>query len=155
MIRFLSGLGIPLPDPLYASAKVALNTELRRAVSGETLDASVINGLLEECRGIGIPVDSAGLEFALQKRVEAMADDFRKKPDDIDLLRRFEEAVVIANALPIKVLLWGAQNIYDEVLKTAFPGFLAESRNGDEQAALWVGRFRSVGKRLSFLVPVD
>jgi alpha-amylase/alpha-mannosidase (GH57 family) len=153
MMRFLSGLGIPLPDPLYASAKVALNTELRRAVSGESLDASAINGLLEESRGIGIPVDSAGLEFALQKRVEAIADDFRKKPDDIDLLRRFEEAVGTANALPIEVLLWGAQNIYDEVLKTAYPGFLAKSLNGDEPAALWVGRFRSVGKRLSILVP--
>ncbi|MGZ8441346.1 MAG: DUF3536 domain-containing protein, partial [Candidatus Deferrimicrobiaceae bacterium] len=142
MMRFLSGLGIPLPDPLYASAKVALNTELRRAVS-------------EESRVIGIPVDSAGLGFALQKRVEAIADDFREKPDDLDLLRRFEEAVGTANALPIKVLLWGAQNIYDEVLGTTYPGFLAKSRNGDEQAALWVGRFRSVGKQLSFLVPED
>jgi len=153
MMRFLSGLGIPLPDPLFASARVALNTELRRAVSGESLDASVINGLLEESRGIGIPIDSAGLEFALQRRVEAIADDFREKPEDPDLLRRFEEAAGIANALPIKVLLWGAQNIYDEVLKTAYPGFLAKSLDGDEPAALWVGRFRSVGKKLSFLVP--
>ena len=61
----------------------------------------------------------------------------------------------IANALPIKVLLWGAQNVYDLLLKTAYPGFLAKSRNGDEQAALGVGRFRSVGKQLSFLVPED
>jgi hypothetical protein len=155
MMRFLSGMDIPLPEPLYASAKVALNADLRRAVSAENLDASVINGLLEESRDIGIPVDSAGLGFALQKRVEAIADDFREKPDDLDLLRRFEEAVGIANALPIKVLLWGAQNSYDELLKTAYPGFLAKSRNGDEQAALWVGRFRSVGKQLSFLVPED
>jgi maltooligosyltrehalose trehalohydrolase len=32
--------GIPLPDPLFASARVALNTELRRAVSRESLDAA-------------------------------------------------------------------------------------------------------------------
>ena len=53
------------------------------------------------------------------------------------------------------MLLWGAQNIYDELLKAAYPGFLAKSRNGDEQAVHWVGRFRSVGKQLSFLVPED
>jgi Domain of unknown function (DUF3536) len=155
MMRFLSGMDIPLPEPLHASAKVALNAELHRAVSAENLDASGIRGLLEEGAGIGIPVDSAGLGFALQKRVEAIADDFREKPDDLDLLRRFEEAVGIANALPIKVLLWGAQNSYDELLKTTYPGFLAKSRKGEEQAALWIGRFRSVGKQLSFLVPED
>jgi hypothetical protein len=154
MMRFLSGIGMPLPDPLFVSAKVALNTELRRAVSGESLDASVINGLLEEGRGTGIPVDSAGLRFALQKKVEAIANDFREKPDDLHLLRRFEEAVGIANALPIEeVLLWGAQNIFGELLKTAYPGFLAKSREGDEEAASWIGLFRSIGQKLSFLVP--
>ena len=44
MMRFLSGMGIPLPDPLYAAAKVAINTELRRAVSGESLDGPSSTG---------------------------------------------------------------------------------------------------------------
>jgi len=155
MMRFLSGMSIPLPDSLYASAKVALNAELRRAVSGEGLDASAIKGLLEESRGIGVPVDSAGLGFALRKRVEAIANDFRERPEDLELLRRFEEAVEMGNALPFEVPFWGAQNIYYDLLKTAWSGFLAKSRKGDEQAALWVERFRSVGGKLSFLVPED
>jgi hypothetical protein len=44
MIRFLSSMGMPLPDPLFASARVALNAELRDAVSAEIPDASVIRG---------------------------------------------------------------------------------------------------------------
>jgi hypothetical protein len=155
MMRFLSGMGIPLPDPLHASAKVALNAELRRAVSAETLEASAIRGLLEEGNTIGIPLESAGVGFALQKRIDAIANDFREKPDDLNLLRRFAEAVEMGHDLPFEVLFWGAQNIWYDLLKTATPGFLAKSREGDEQAGLWIGLFRAIGEKLSFLVPEE
>jgi len=155
MMRFLSGMGIPLPDPLHASAKVALNAELRRAVSAESLEAAVIRGLLEEGNTIGIPLESAGIGFALQKRIDAVANDFREKPHDLDLLRRFAEAVEMGHDLPFEVIFWGAQNIYYDLLKTAYPGFLAKSLEGDEQAAQWIGGFRSIGEKLSFLVPED
>ncbi len=155
MMRFLSGMGIPLPDPLYASASVALNAELRRAVSAESLEASVIRGLLEEGSGFGIPLDSAGIGFALQKKIDSISNDFREKHDDPDLLRRFDEAVEMVNDLPFEVLFWGAQNIYDDLLKTVYPDFLKKSREGDEQAARWIERFRSIGKKISFLVSED
>ena len=155
MMRFLSGMGIPLPDPLHASARVALNAELHRAVSAESMEASVIRGLLEEGAGFGITLDSAGIGFALQKKIDAVAEDFRGRPDDLDLLRRFEEAVEIGRDLPFEVLFWGAQNIYYDVLKTAWPGFLAMSREGDEWASRWVGLFRSIGEKLSFVVPEE
>jgi alpha-amylase/alpha-mannosidase (GH57 family) len=155
LMRFLAGMNIPLPDPLHAAAKVALNAQLHRAVSGENLDASVLRGLLEEGRGIGVPLDAAGLGFALQKRVEAIAEEFRAAPDDLALLRRFEETVEIGAALPFDVPLWGAQNIFDELLRTAYPGFVANSRKGNEQAALWVDAFRSVGEKLSIVVPEE
>ncbi|PJB31943.1 MAG: glycoside hydrolase [Deltaproteobacteria bacterium CG_4_9_14_3_um_filter_65_9] len=155
MMRFLSGMDIPLPDPLHASAKVTLNAGLRRAVSAETLDATAIRGLLEEGSTIGIQLVSAGLGFPLQKRIDAIANDFREKPDDLGLLHRFEEAVEMGHDLPFEVLFWGAQNIYFELLQTVYPGFLTKSREGDEQAALWIGLFRSIGKKLSFVVPED
>jgi alpha-amylase/alpha-mannosidase (GH57 family) len=155
MMRFLSGMGIPLPDPLHASAKVALNAELRRAVSAENLEAAVIRGLLEEGNAIGAPLESAGIGFALQKRIDAIANDFREKPDDLELLRRFAEAVEMGRDLPFEVLFWGAQNIWYDLLKTAYPGFLAKSREGDEPAALWIGLFRAIGGKLSFLVPEE
>jgi alpha-amylase/alpha-mannosidase (GH57 family) len=155
MMRFLSGMDFPLPEPLYASARVALNAELHRAVSAESLEASAIRGLLEEGNTIGIPLESADIGLALQKRIDAIANDFREKPDALDLLRRFEEAVEMGHDLPFEVLFWGAQNIYYELLKTVYPGFLAKSREGDEQAALWIGLFRSIGGKLSILVPEE
>jgi len=153
MMRFLSGMGIPLPDPLHASARIALNAELHRAVSAKNLEAAVIRGLLEEGGAIGVPLDSAGLGFALQRRIDAIANDLREKPDDLDLLRRLEEAVEMGHDLPFEVLFWGAQNIYYDLLNTVWPAFLAKSNDGDEQAALWIGLFRSIGQKLSFVVP--
>jgi alpha-amylase/alpha-mannosidase (GH57 family) len=155
MMRFLSGMGIPLPDPLYASAKVALNAELRRAVSAESLEASAIRGLLEEGAGFGIPLDSAGIGFVLQKKIDSIANDFREKPDDLDLLRRFGEAVEMGHDLPFEVIFWGAQNIYDDLLKSVYPAYLVQAREGDEKAADWIGLFRAIGGKLSFLVPED
>ncbi len=155
MMRFLSGMGIPLPESLHASALVALNAELRRAVSAENLEPSAIRGLLEEGSAIGIPLESVGIGFALQKRIDAIANDFREKPEDLDLLRRFAEAVEMSHDLPFEVLFWGAQNICYDLLKTVYPAFLAKSRGGDGQAALWVGLFRSIGNQLSLLVPEE
>ena len=37
----------------------------------------------------------------------------------------------------------------------AWPGFLAMSREGDEWASRWVGLFRSIGEKLSFVVPEE
>ena len=133
----------------------ALNADLRRAVSAESLEAAAIRGLMEEGSTIGIPLESAGVGFALQKRIDAIANDFREKPDDLGLLRRFAEAVEMGHDLPFEVLFWGAQNIYYDLLKTAYPGFLEKSREGDEQAALWIGLFRAIGEKLSFLVPEE
>ncbi|MBE0569121.1 MAG: DUF3536 domain-containing protein [Deltaproteobacteria bacterium] len=155
MMRFLASIGMPLPDPLKASATVALNAELRDAVSAGNPDASVIRGLLEEGGTIGIPLDAEGIGFALQKRIDAIAYDFREKPGDPDLLRRFEEAVDMGRDLPFDVLFRGAQNIHDDLRKTVYPDFLKKSREGDDPAALWVGRFRSVGEKLSFLPQED
>jgi len=36
--------------------------------------------------------------------------------------RRFEEAVEMGHDLPFEVLFWGAQNIYDDLLNTVYPG---------------------------------
>jgi len=155
MMRFLSSIGMPLPDPLYASAKVALNAELRRAVSADAPDASAIRGLLEEGSGFGIPLDSPGVGLALQRRIDTIANAFRENPEDLDLLHRFGEAVEMGHDLPFEVLFWGAQNIYDELLKAVYPGFLVRSREGDERAADWVERFRAIGANLSIAVPED
>ena len=155
MMRFLSGMGIPLPEPLHASAKVALNAELRRAVSAKSLEAAAIRGLLEEGNTIGIPLESAVVGFALQKRIDAIANDFREKPDDLDHLRNLAEAVEMGHDLPFKVIFWGAQNICYTLLKSAYPGYLAKSREGDGQAAQWIGLFRAICGKLSILVPED
>jgi hypothetical protein len=119
------------------------------------VEASTILGLLEEGSAIGVPLESAGIGFALQKRIDAVANNFRENPDDLDLLRRFAEAVEMCHDLPFKVLYWGAQNIFYDLLKAAYPGFLANSREGDEQAGLWIGLFRALGGKLSILVPED
>jgi alpha-amylase/alpha-mannosidase (GH57 family) len=153
MMRFLSDMAIPLPEPMHASARIALNAELRAAVSAESLDGSAIRGLMEEGSNIGIPLDSVGLGYALQKRIDAIAEEFRDRPDDLPLLLRLEAAVEMGRTLPFEVLFWGTQNVYDALRKSAYPGFLAKSRAGDRNAASWVDHFRALGEKLSFLPP--
>ncbi|HEX9191248.1 MAG TPA: DUF3536 domain-containing protein [Candidatus Deferrimicrobiaceae bacterium] len=155
MMRFLSDMAIPLPDPMQSSARIALNAELRAAVSAESLDGSAIRGLMEEGGSIGIPLDSVGLGYALQKRIDAIAEEFRGRPDDLPLLRRLEDAVEMGRTLPFEVLFWGTQNVYDALRKSVYPGFTARAREGDRDAEAWVGHFRALGEKLSFLLPED
>ena len=151
LLHFMSDCGIPIPREIKAAAEVALNGLLRQALAAGELDQTAIQGLLEEMRIAGIPLDQQGLEIVLRRNLEKGADRFFEDPTNLPGLTKFRENLVAAGSVPFPLVLWSVQNRCYEVLQKIYPQ-LRERAAHDKAAALWVAEFRELAGLLSLLV---
>lgn len=111
LMRFLNGLGVPVPPALVSVATIALNNQLRQVVESQEMDVQMIKGLLREAEMNHINVDTTTLEFAMRKRLEEQASNFAKNPGDLSEMKRLHTLLDVAVALPTPVILWEVQNL--------------------------------------------
>jgi hypothetical protein len=152
LMRFLTELGVPLPRPFLATAETILNRHLLEAFRAPELDLQLIRSLLEEARLLQVGLDGAGLEYALRKAIERLAERFRQHPLDLEYLQQLEAAVTLETELPFPVLLWKIQNICYEMLHSVYPQQLWQSKQGQGEALNWVEHFAALSQRLSVRV---
>ena len=150
LMRFLNGLGTPLPSAFGAAAEHVLNLDLKRALSG--LDTEEVCRLLEEASGLGVALDVDGLSYALEQALEERADGLRDRPEEPGLLRQMEEAVDLARTPRFRVNLWRAQNRCYGLLETVYPVMREEADGGEAAAGEWLERFRSLARKLGVRV---
>jgi alpha-amylase/alpha-mannosidase (GH57 family) len=120
LIRFLSGLEIPIPAALKSTAEIALNNQLRNALERPELDADSIHGLLREAAASKITLDATTLEYKFRKRIEREASAFAANPSDFDSALRLIKLLDLIPSLPFSVVLWEAQNLVYRPLLTAY-----------------------------------
>ena len=152
LMRFLRTLGTPLPRAFAAAAELVLNVDLRRAVAHPEADPEEVRKLLGETAALGVDLDVKGLSYALENALESLVERLQERPRDTELLRRVDTVVALARSAPFAVDLGQAQNRYYELLRTVFPEQSEKSRDGNAEAADWVGRFRKLGERLAVRV---
>ncbi len=155
LIRFLADLGYPVAKSFHIAAELALNAGLRHAFEADTLDIAEIKGILYEAEVEKVPLDGAGLGYALRKTIEKMMLRLREDPADLDLLAHLDAAVEVGNTLPFEVAFWKTQNIYWEMLQKVYPEYRFRAGHGDEEAKEWVRLFFSLGTRLSVRLPEE
>jgi hypothetical protein len=151
LLRFMSDCGIPIPRELKAAAEVALNGLLRQALAAPDLDQTAIQGLLEEMRIAGIPLDQGGLEIVLRRNLETGADRFFEDPIDLAGLTKFHVNLVAARSLPFALVLWSVQNRCYEVLQKIYPQ-VREKAAHEETDARWIAQFRELAGLLALRV---
>ena len=152
LMRFLKDLGTPLPKPFYTTAETMINRNLRQAFLAEELDLEDINNLLKEASGLQIPLDSAGLEYALRQGIENLVGRCQQEPWDPHCLMQLEAAVSLAKELPFEVNLWKVQNAFFEMHKEFYPGWRRRSKRGQPEAKICLRHFKSLGEKLSVRV---
>ncbi len=151
-MRFLSELGNPIPKSFHAAAEFVLNSELRKAVSGDTLDLERIKSLLDETQTWGVELDAEGLSYFLQQNLEQMTARLVDTPEDIDLLNELLAATEMLRTLPFHVDLWKVQNLYHEMLNSTYSEFQIRAERGDKAAQEWLNQFVPLAKQLSMRV---
>jgi alpha-amylase/alpha-mannosidase (GH57 family) len=135
LLRFMSDCGIPIPREIKAAADVALNGLLRQALAAGELDQTAIQGLLEEMRIAGIPLDQSGLEIVLRRNLEECAGRFFEDPRNLARLQKLRQNLIVARSLPFPLVLWSVQNRCYEALQNIYP---------QVRDARWVTEFREL-----------
>jgi hypothetical protein len=121
---------------------------LRDALVAEEPPLDRVQSLLEEAKGLKIPLDEVSLGYALKETIERMSAKFSAQPEDLGLLQKLESLAALAHSLPFPVDLWNVQNIYFRVGQEAYPQFRSGAEKGEDPAKTWVSHFMSLGDKL-------
>ena len=149
LIQFLRDLGVPLPKAMATAAEFALNGMLRRELEAEPLDVDRVNSLMDQVRAAKVNLDETTLEFAARMALEKLMREFAADPENHELLERLQTRVGLIKSLPFSVVLWQPQNVWFNMRRTVYDGFLQRAGDGDQQAKAWVEQFQSLGRSLS------
>jgi len=149
LMLFLTDMGNPLPKAFQGAAEFILNTELQKALTADSLDIERIAGFLDDAIGWEVELDTQGLSYLFEKKLETMMDNFASSTENVDLLHEIIAAVELARSQTFEVNMWGVQNVFWTILQNNFEEFNVKSRQGDTQAKEWVDLFKSLGKHLS------
>jgi len=148
LMHFLSALNFPPVRALQVAAEFTLNADFRAAIESGDRNIPATRAILDEIQKIGVPLDSTTAEFALRRKLEEMAAEFRANPSRMDLLQNLVNAVELALSLPFPLQFWKIQNEYFEVLKDFYPA----ARKSPKAAEKWLALFLKLGNALSFHV---
>jgi alpha-amylase/alpha-mannosidase (GH57 family) len=152
MMRFLTGLRIPLPKAYQVAAELVLNHELRKGFEAPELDLVQIRKLLDKVKQEGVRLDGESLGFALTETLTALARKSFAEPLALPKLTQLAQAVALARTLPFEVNLWRAQNGFYQLARRLSPGLRERVTSGDATATGWVGVFEALGESLGVRV---
>ena len=152
LMRFMSDLGLPLPEAFTTTAEYVLNTDLRRTLAREPLDMQRVRDLLEEVQSAKVQLDIKGLSYAFERSIARLARQLSENPDDESLLSTLEALATTARAMAFDVDVWQVQNIYFDLMKEHYPRYRLLTADGDSKAIQWVSSFSRLGEQLAISV---
>ncbi|MDD2310065.1 MAG: DUF3536 domain-containing protein [Desulfuromonadaceae bacterium] len=152
LMGFLRETGMPVPHRFMTTAETALNLELQKIFTSETVDTDVVMEDIDEIKDWNVALDNEALEFIIRRRIEGAMTALRKEPDRTQLVDEVIHLVESIAALPIGVNLWQTQNIYWDMLQSG----AAEAGSDTGESGGRVSRSEEIiklGQLLFFNVP--
>jgi len=153
LMRFITTLGTPMPREFTAAVEYAINSLLRRACSGEELDAERIRNLLKEAQASNLTLDKTTIEFLLREKVDALAGRFAADPSNLAKLLDLHKCLTIVKLMPFAVNLWAAQNHVYGIQGRLYPRVRRRAQRGDAKAQTWLDNYVSLSELLSIRLP--
>src|SRR6185437_9410855 len=148
LMRFLSDVKFPRPKALSAAAEFVLNAALRWQFRNEFLDLAEVRALLAQARDENVPLDSEGLAYGMERKLNALMRQFHRRPNNLGLLRKILAFVELFSDIPFAVNLWEAENLYYEMSRGAYRDMVASGAAQQE----WLNDFLELGRRLRIRV---
>ena len=151
LMRFITGLGIPLPKGFSTAADFVWNNQMRVALEQPPFDEKRVLSLLDSARLEGIVLDRAMLEFAGRQSIERLAESLSAEPS-LAALEKFHAAAGMLPHLPFDVNLWKVQNLFYRLLRQ-YGAQEKAANGGDDAARRWIAYFRDIGHLLRVKLP--
>ncbi|MBV5338365.1 MAG: DUF3536 domain-containing protein [Deltaproteobacteria bacterium] len=119
LMGFLRETGMPVPHHFMTTAETALNLELQKIFTSETVDTDIVREDVDEIKSWNVALDNEALEFIIRRRIEGAMTALQGEPDSTMLINDVIHLVESIAVLPIGVNLWQTQNIYWDMLQSA------------------------------------
>jgi hypothetical protein len=152
LMHFLAAMNFPPVKAFQVAAEFTLNADFRGALEENGVKVERARSILDEMNRIGVAIDSTTAEFALRSRLEQIAEQFRKDPSNLELLRRLNMGVELARSVPFQVQFWKVQNTYYDLLKNVYPDVYGLRTMKPPESDEWIQSFRKLGDELSFQI---
>ncbi|MGQ0814907.1 MAG: DUF3536 domain-containing protein [Gemmatimonadota bacterium] len=152
LMRFMSELGLPLPEAFTTTAEYVLNTDLHRTLTRDTIDLDRVSELLEQVEAAKVELDRKGVSYAFERTLERLARELAADPADAGKLSTLERTATIARSMPFEIDVWQVQNIYFALLEEHYPTYLARAAQDDPPAIEWTQSFERLGEQLAIHV---
>lgn len=152
LMKFLQGVGAPLPSALQAVTVLVLHGEIRDQLEAVPVDLPRLKRLFEEALPHGDRVLDAEMNLAIANRLEELIRDLAEHPDDLERMTALEQLTALVVPLPTPLNLARVQDIYWRLLQQTAPAWRQRAEAGDEQARSWLRLFLSLGEKLHFAV---
>jgi hypothetical protein len=130
LARFLTDLGIPLPNRFRVAIDFTLHEDLQAALSRDDVEVARVRPILDQFRLSGVGVEDVSLEFAFRGVIERLAGRWQASPEDPEAVRAMHRALDVLDILPFPINLWRAQNAAYAVVKggTSLPALPESTR---------------------------
>jgi hypothetical protein len=152
LMHFLADLHVAQPPQFRTLAQLAINSQLREALSAGPVDMERLRNLLREAQAMQVPLDNATLEFLLRRKAEQMAERFTSNPADLPGLENLEAVVGLARAMPFEVNLWQVENLCAQKLNGNYSEIRQRAEQGDETAKSWMTHWNALAGQLHLRV---
>ncbi len=147
-MRFLTEMGNPLPKAFKDAAEFIINTDLRRALSADTLDVARVETLVANAGTWGSELDNEGHGYLLHLALERMMQLVVENPADAGALQSLIDGVEMSRRLPFPVDLGEVQTLYYRMLPTTRAECKIRADGGEQDACDWLQMFDSLGEHL-------
>ncbi len=149
IMNFLKQLNIPMPLSLVVITEQAINQELKKVFSEESIDLDKLADLIQEIQDWSINIDHATLAFKISGWVNRKLEELSHKTDDINQIREITSVLDQLKEIDIQLQLWEAQNIYFQMKQEITPVYQEKTNQGDEKAKSWLEEFKKLGMMLN------
>jgi alpha-amylase/alpha-mannosidase (GH57 family) len=149
LLHFLTETGINPPPALAIAASFAINASLRRAIEAEPFDDELVTDLLARAANDHVTLDAPILSFAAgqrMKRAMVKLEAEAAEAASADALNMLHEALAVADVvrlMPFEVIIWQAQNIWNDLLRRLDDGYLSRE---------WKDDFKKLGRAMNIAV---
>ena len=148
LMRFLSDVNYPKPKALALAAEFVINASLQREFRAEFLDLGEVRNLLNQTRDEGVQLDSAGLAYLMERKLNGLTQQLERHPKNLGLLKKISSLIDLLRELPFAVNLWKVENLYYQMSRTAYPKLREQGSAPNE----WFETFLELGRKLRIRV---
>ena len=153
LLRYLANIDVPPPPALVAAGQVVLSAELRRTAEQLPLQLPRMGQILAEAVAQRLPLDTAGVAFALGKTIGRLATGLAEDPGDMERLGELHAAIDLAAAFPTEVEVLAPQMIVFRMSRELYPERRAQADAGAESAKAWTELFTRLAASLEIALP--